>query len=117
MEDDELDRRLREEAEAERRQAAAWAEHYRIQQRDTAIIAWFGGFCVLTSIGLAGWLLWGYLQTGTWPTMSLRKMLGWSFSSEMVGLANIINWFLDLWWGFYPLGLGLLLLSATLDNL
>lgn len=68
-----------------------------------ALIVLGGGYFVL-------WSVWSYLQTGTWPILSLRSVWGWHFESEMFGLRNIVNSFLDVWIGFYPIGFGVVLI-------
>ncbi|MEO9231520.1 MAG: hypothetical protein ABI216_21580, partial [Devosia sp.] len=69
-------------------------------------------FILIGGGGLAAWLLWGYLQTGVWAEMTPRTMLRWSFASDMVGLQNIVNWFLDQWIGWYPIVFGALVFWA-----
>jgi hypothetical protein len=94
-----------------------WAQAQRRRDEASRMSAiGFGILLLLIGAGLAAWLFWGYLQTGSWPTMTARSLFGWSFASEMVGLQNIVNWFLDQWIGVYPLGLGILIGIGASNN-
>ena len=71
------------------------------------------GVVVLGTGGVIGWGFWGYLNTGIWPPVSLRSIFGWTFTHDMTGLQNIVNWLLDAWLGIYTVALGLLMIYGS----
>jgi hypothetical protein len=110
---DEFLRQLEADERVSERARLDWEAAERQRALDRATMVYFGLGLVLVGLGLAGWLFWGYLQAGVWPDMSPRALFNWSFSNEMVGLQNIVNWFLDQWIGWYPIALGFLFIFGS----
>ena len=90
----------------------------RVQREQDGLTLLIAGLALLFlgGGGAFAWEFLGYLNNGLWPNYTLRSVTGWTFTSEMAGWQNIVNWFLDLWIGFYPAGLGALFIwSAPKD--
>jgi hypothetical protein len=90
---------------------------YERRQEESFHLMLVGGAILLLGTGAIGaWSFWGYLNTGTWPALTLRALLGWSFTSDMIGLQNIVNWLLDLWIGAYTIAVGCLLIFGNTNS-
>lgn len=91
-----------------------WREMEARRRDDSFTMMMIGGVILVLGTGAVGvWSLWGYLNDGVWPVLTLRSLFGWTFTNDMIGLANIVNWLLDLWLGAYTIAVGCLLIFAN----